>query len=208
MDFFQIGLVLLSYVAGGIPSGFVISKWLKGIDIREHGSGNPGAANVYRVVGKGAGGATLVLDALKGYFPVVLAGHYYPDQLGLHILCGSAAIVGHVWTIFLRFKGGKAVATSAGVFLALLPKPLLCALGVFGLLVALTHHISAGSMAAALVFPFLAILFGSPWQLSAMAFAACGLILYKHIPNYKRLMEGRELFFKHGSHLENGKKNK
>lgn len=208
MDIFEIGLIALSYVAGGIPSGFIISKWVKGIDIRQHGSGNPGAANVYRVVGKGPGAATLILDALKGYLAVKIAGHYFPDHLWLHVLCGSAAIIGHVWTIFLGFKGGKAVATSSGVFLALLPKPLLCSLGVFGILVAITHHISAGSMAAALVFPFLAMAFGSPWPLTVMAFGACGLILYKHIPNFKRLTEGRELFFKHGSHLEKGEKNK
>lgn len=205
MDPFVVGLCALSYLAGGIPTGYLLARSLKGIDIREHGSGNPGAANVYRVVGRGAGAATLAADALKGFFPVLLARRWYPDSYWVMVLCGALAIVGHVWTVFLKFRGGKGVATSAGVFAALLPKPLAGAVAVFILGVAATGHISVGSMGAALVFPFLAIFLHSPAVLSAMAFCVSGLVLIKHVPNFKRLVYGSELSFRHGSHLENGK---
>ncbi|MBI4348031.1 MAG: glycerol-3-phosphate 1-O-acyltransferase PlsY [Elusimicrobia bacterium] len=201
-----VGLGALSYLAGGIPTGYLLARRLKGIDIREHGSGNPGAANVYRVVGKGAGAATLFVDALKGFFPVMLARHYYPTDYTIQILCGALAIVGHVWTIFLGFRGGKGVATSAGVFIALLPKPMLGAIGVFILGVALTGHISVGSMAAAGLFPIFALLLKEPWPLTAMGTAAGLLILIKHIPNFRRLVLGEELHFSHGSHLEKTEK--
>ena len=196
----------MSYLAGGIPTGYLISRQLKGIDIREHGSGNPGAANVYRVVGRGAGAATLFVDALKGFFPVLMARYFFPTTYWVQILCGAAAIVGHVWTIFLGFRGGKGVATSAGVFLALLPKPMLGAIAVFAAGVALTGHISVGSMAAALLFPFFALILREPLPLTGMAFAAGILILLKHIPNFRRLVLGEELHFGHGSHLEKPEK--
>lgn len=202
----MLGLGLLSYLAGGIPTGYLLARKLKGIDIREHGSGNPGAANVYRVVGKGAGAMTLFVDALKGFFPVLLARHYYPEDYRIQIGCGALAIIGHVWTVFLGFRGGKGVATSAGVFVALLPKPMLGAIGVFILGVAATGHISVGSMAGALLFPFFALFLGEPFPLTLMAFAAGSLILIKHIPNFRRLVLGEELHFQHGSHLEKPEK--
>ena len=206
MDFSILGVCLLSYLAGGIPTGYLIARRLKGIDIREHGSGNPGAANVYRVVGHGAGAATLLVDALKGFFPVLLARYLFPSTYWVQILCGASAIIGHDWTIFLGFRGGKGVATSAGVFLALLPKPILGALAVFAVGVALTGHISVGSMGAALLFPFFSLLFKEPLPLTLMAAAASCLILIKHIPNFRRIVLGRELHFSHGSHLEKSDK--
>src|SRR3974390_3170536 len=90
----------LSYLAGGIPTGYLIARRLKGIDIREHGSGNPGAANVYRVVGRWDGWGTLAIDALKGFVPVLIARYFYPDDPGVQVACGGAAIVGHIWTVF------------------------------------------------------------------------------------------------------------
>ncbi len=199
-------LFILSYLAGGIPTGYLLARWLKGIDIREHGSGNPGAANVYRIVGRTAGGLTLFVDALKGFFPVLLARQCFPQDYNIQIACGALAILGHVWTIFLNFRGGKGVATSAGVFVALLPRPILGALAVFALGVTLTGHISVGSMSAALVFPFLAWALQEPLPLTLMAAAVCTLILVKHIPNFKRLVLGKELHFSHGSHLEKSEK--
>lgn len=189
-------LALASYLLGGIPSGYLIARYAKGIDIRQHGSGNPGAANVYRTVGRGAGILTLTLDALKGYLPVLLAVRLYPDNHLVTVLCGAMAIVGHIWTIFLRFKGGKGVATSAGVFLALLPKPILASMAAFGAGVALSGHISVGSMAGSLTMPFFCILFGSPLPLTYAASAASLLILLKHIPNLRRLMGNKELSYK------------
>ncbi|MBI5201558.1 MAG: glycerol-3-phosphate 1-O-acyltransferase PlsY [Elusimicrobia bacterium] len=196
----------VSYLAGGIPTGYLLAKKLKGIDIREHGSGNPGSANVYRVVGKGAGAATLFVDALKGFFPVLLARHYFPEDYRVQIGCGALAIIGHVWTIFLGFRGGKGVATSAGVFLALLPKPMLGAILTFVIGVALTGHISVGSMAAAALCPVFAWFLHEPWPLTLMSAGAGALILIKHIPNFRRIVLGKELNFQHGSHLEKNEK--
>lgn len=195
MDLSVIPLAVFSYLAGGIPTGYLVAKQLKGIDIREHGSGNPGTANVYRTVGKGAGIVTFIVDALKGFFPVLLARHFFPDDYVAMALCGGLAIVGHVWTIFLRFKGGKAVATSAGVFFALAPKAAALAIVVFAIGVAITGHISVGSMVGALLFPFFVIVFHSPKPVIGLAVGATLLILIRHIPNLKRLLKKEELNF-------------
>ena len=159
-------LAATCYVSGGVPSGYLIAKRYKGIDIREHGSGNPGAANVYRVVGSAAGFATLAIDALKGFVPVLSARLVFPKDYPILVLCGALAIIGHIWTIFLGFRGGKGVATSAGVFAALLPKPLLLAVIAFIVGAASSGHIAVGSMAAALALPLSAWLFGSPAPLT------------------------------------------
>jgi glycerol-3-phosphate acyltransferase PlsY len=186
------GLVLLSYLAGGIPTGYLVVRRLKGIDIRAHGSGNPGTANVYRVAGAEAGAVTLLVDALKGFVPVLIAQRLYPHQPWFVILCGAAAIIGHDWTVFLGFQGGKGVATSAGVFAALTPQPLALTLmsflgGMWG-----SGHISVGSLSAAVVLPILCLLLGSPYPCTIAALAASLLIICKHIPNIKRLRAVRE----------------
>ena len=191
MDITQIGLVLSSYLAGGIPTGYLVVRRLKGIDIREYGSGNPGTANVYRVAGAKAGVITLFVDALKGYIPVVLAGHWYPGRTVFIVVCGVAAIIGHDWTIFLGFKGGKGVATSAGVFAALIPKATALTLVVFSIGLGLSGHISVGSMAGAVVLPIFSFLSAAPAAYTLTAASACLLILYKHIPNIKRLLQDR-----------------
>ncbi len=193
MDLRLLGLAVGSYLAGGIPTGYLAVKKLKGFDIRDYGSGNPGTANVYRVAGPMAGAITLFVDSLKGFFPVLLARHLYPDSPAIPILCGALAIIGHVWTVFLGFRGGKGVATSAGVFAALMPKATAGAAAVFALGFWLSGHISVGSMAAATVLPILNVVFGGEPYYTAMAGAACALILFKHIPNLKRLLSGKEL---------------
>lgn len=184
-------LVPAAYLLGGVPAGYLIAKRAKGIDIRGEGSGNPGAANVYHVVGKAAGAATLAVDALKGWLPVTLARTLEPEDPSLMLLCGGAAIVGHVWTVFLCFRGGKGVATSAGVFAAVLPLPTAVAVAVFVVVTALSRHISAGSIAASALFPFFAL--GAPRPVLAFCTAACALILYKHIPNIRYLLTGEKL---------------
>ena len=144
-------LILVSYFLGAIPTGYLIAKKVMGIDIREHGSGNPGAANVYRTVGKWAGVSTFLVDALKGFIPVSAALYLcadYPHKYWVAIACGTIAILGHMWTIYLKFRGGKGVATSAGVFAALLPIPTAIAFGVFVICVALWGRISIGSICA------------------------------------------------------------
>lgn len=191
MDITAASLVTLSYVLGGVPSGYIIARMTRGIDIRQHGSGNPGTANVYRVLGRKAGLQTLTADALKGFVPVCLAVVYRPEQPAVSFLCGAMAIVGHVWTVFLNFGGGKGVATTAGVFLALLPGCMAPTAVIFLVAMGLSGHISVGSMTAAAAFPFLALAAGSPPAYTALAFASCALILYKHVPNLKKLMKER-----------------
>lgn len=193
LDFHIFSLIVLSYLAGGIPTGYLVVKRLKGIDIREHGSGNPGTANVYRVAGVIPGLITLAVDALKGFLPVLLAQHLYPGRLTLHVMTGAAAIIGHDWTIFLGFGGGKGVATSAGVFAAMMPKSMACTVGVFAVCVWLSGHISVGSMAGAAAIPFFNWIFGVPAELTWMSAVAAALILYKHIPNIRRLLSKKEL---------------
>ncbi|MBI4679438.1 MAG: glycerol-3-phosphate 1-O-acyltransferase PlsY [Elusimicrobia bacterium] len=188
------GLVVLSYLLGGIPTGYLAVRWLRGIDIREHGSGNPGTANVYRIAGVVPGVITLVVDGLKGFVPVMLAQRFFPHQAVVMMLCGAAAIIGHDWTVFLGFKGGKGVATSAGVFAAMMPKPLAAAVAAFIVGYAASGHISVGSIAAAAALPVFNLVFQTPLPFTAMAAAAAALILFKHLPNIKRLLAGKELF--------------
>ncbi len=189
----QGGLLILSYLMGGIPTGYLVVRRMKGIDIREHGSGNPGTANVYRIAGAMAGAVTLVIDAAKGFVPVLLARRFFADHPIFVILCGAAAIIGHDWTVFLGGRGGKGVATSAGVFAALIPLPMALGLAVFIAGVRLSGHISVGSMAAAVVLPVLSLLLKEPGAYSMAALASSLLIFYKHIPNIRRLREAREL---------------
>lgn len=193
IDFRDIALMFFGYLAGGIPTGYLVVKRLKGYDIRTVGSGNPGTANVYRNAGAVPGLITLVVDALKGFAPVYLSIYLQPRRPELAIACGAAAIIGHNWTPLLGFKGGKGVATSAGVFLALLPGPMAATLGVFVLAVRLSGHISVGSMSAALALPVAAFMMGSKTAYCIAALVSGLLIVYKHIPNIKRLKENKEL---------------
>jgi glycerol-3-phosphate acyltransferase PlsY len=198
-NFHILSLFLFSYLAGGIPTGYLVVKRLYGYDIRTRGSGNPGTANVYRNAGALPGAITLFVDALKGFAPVWLGLRYYPDHRGLAVGLGAAAIVGHNWTPFLGFKGGKGVATSAGVFSALLPVPMAITAAVFLIAVKLSGHISVGSMTGAIAMPVAAAACGSPRAFTAAAAGAGAMILYKHIPNIKRLLADRELGFQpHG----------
>ncbi|MFA5161434.1 MAG: glycerol-3-phosphate 1-O-acyltransferase PlsY [Elusimicrobiales bacterium] len=210
MDTYKIGLMVFSYVLGGIPSGYLIARAAKGIDIRQHGSGNPGAANVYRVVGKWAGWATLLADAAKGFIPVQLVFYLYPHQSSykLAVVCGSLAIFGHMWTVFLKFKGGKGVATSLGVFSAMLPFPTMIAFCVFALAVALSGHISVGSIAAAAVLPAASFIIKDrnyDISFSVLVSLVSLLIIYKHLPNMKRLLAKKELAFSDGSKADDKK---
>ena len=193
-------LFIASYLLGGVPTGYLIGR-LHGIDIRRHGSGNPGTANVYRTLGKLPGIATFTADFLKGFIPAFIAMGFYkgPGHWWIPVTAGGLAIAGHIWTVFLNFRGGKGVATAAGVFMAMLPVPTAGAFVVFAIAVAATHHISVGSMAASVSLPLLCLLLGSPGRepLTYMAFTVCALIFYTHIPNIRRILSGKELSFKH-----------
>ena len=196
-------LILISYFLGAVPTGYLIAKKTMGIDIREHGSGNPGAANVYRTVGKWAGVSTFLVDALKGFIPVcaalkLCAGH--PYRYWVAIACGTIAILGHMWTIYLKFRGGKGVATSAGVFAALLPVPTAIAFASFVVCVALWGRISIGSIVACIVLPICSFFIGKhPLAVNLMVTAIGALVIYKHVPNIKRLLQQKELKFEDGA---------
>lgn len=193
-------LALFSYLLGAVPTGYLIARRVMGIDIREHGSGNPGAANVYRTVGKWAGITTFLIDGLKGFIPVSLVLHVFPGEYWQAILCGTIAILGHMWTIYLKFRGGKGVATSAGVFAALLPIPTALAFTAFVICVALWGRISIGSIAACLVLPISGYFIGHhSITVDIMSTAIGLLVIYKHVPNIKRLLAKKELAFEDGS---------
>ena len=193
-------LALFSYLLGAVPTGYLIARRVMGIDIREHGSGNPGAANVYRTVGKWAGITTFLIDGLKGFIPVSIVLHVFPGEYWQAILCGTIAILGHMWTIYLKFRGGKGVATSAGVFAALLPIPTALAFTAFVICVALWGRISIGSITACLVLPISGYFIGHhSITVDIMSTAIGLLVIYKHVPNIKRLLAKKELAFEDGS---------
>lgn len=197
-------LALFSYLLGAVPTGYLIARRVMGIDIREHGSGNPGAANVYRTVGKWAGICTFLVDGLKGFIPTCLALHLFPELYWPAILCGTIAILGHMWTIYLKFRGGKGVATSAGVFAALLPIPTALAFTAFVICVALWGRISIGSIVACVVLPMASFFIGKhPMGVNIMVTAIGLLVIYKHIPNIKRLLAKKELKFEDGAKKRN-----
>ncbi len=184
-----------SYLVGSIPTAFLAGKLLKGIDIRQVGSGNIGATNVFRSIGKTAGIGVLVIDMLKGVVPVLLAANFAPGPYTeiYKILAGLAAICGHIWTVFLNFKGGKGVATSTGVLLTLAPIAALAAFIVFILTVTISRYISLGSMMAASAMPLLTWYF-NPGQTELFYFVLVVAVLIdlRHIPNLKRIVKHEE----------------
>jgi glycerol-3-phosphate acyltransferase PlsY len=190
----QVFLPALAYFAGAIPTGYLIARHFFKMDIRQHGSGNPGAANIYRTCGKAAGFATFILDACKGYLPVIFALHR-GHSLEFGMATGLLAVFGHIWTIFLKFRGGKGVATAAGVCVALLPIPTLIALAIFVAALGATGHISMGSILAAAAMPAASFALGSPPVLAWGTLTICGIILIRHISNMKRMLSGMELRF-------------
>lgn len=189
-----------AYLLGSIPTGYLVAK-AKGIDIRSVGSGNIGATNAMRVLGKPAGIFVLLMDALKGFAAVALLADGLPQLLQLsipnvqanHLLAGICAVLGHNYTCWLKFKGGKGIATTAGVFLALAPWALLVALVVFILAVLLTKYVSVGSIAAAIALP-VTVWVMSPQNvlLGSMTTALGVLAIYKHKGNIQRLRAGTE----------------
>lgn len=184
--------VPLAYLLGSIPTGYLLGKILKGIDIREHGSGNPGATNVFRVVGKGAGIATLIIDGFKGFLPVQIVLNLMPQNQWLALLTGLSAIVGHNWSIFLRFRGGKGVATSAGLFLALIPVPTLIAMSFFLAALLITKHVSVGSMVGVISLCVSTSILTASTLLTLFTIFCALIILFSHRKNIHRLFLGQE----------------
>jgi glycerol-3-phosphate acyltransferase PlsY len=188
-----IGFGVVSYLLGSIPTGFLWGK-ARGIDIRKVGSGNIGATNVMRTLGKGPGIAVLVLDAAKGFLPVFFAPRFFPkvDPYAVQILCCVCVIAGHNWTCWLKFKGGKGIATSAGALLAFLPLPLLCSLGVWLIVFAVWRYVSLASICAAVAIPIATWLIARNGTLIIFTTAIGAVAIYKHKTNIQRLFAGTE----------------
>lgn len=207
-------LLLCAYLAGSIPTSIITGKLLRGIDIREHGSRNPGATNTFRVLGKKIGIFVGAVDIFKGFFaarwlPVLLPSGDGITLENRMILAGIAVIAGHVWTVFSGFRGGKGVGTAFGVFIGLAPIPSLIALVVWCALTFGTGYVSLGSIAAATVLPLSVIILGmlrgdlsTPMVLISVI--VCALVIVRHRSNIARLLRGEENRF--GRHKESDKR--
>jgi len=202
IDIFLMILALgLAFLLGSLPFSYWVVKAKCGADLRDSGSGNIGATNVFRTQGKALGSLALALDALKGLaavilIPVLFSSPYFLDSFSYQILLGILAIAGHTFTPFLNWKGGKGVATSAGVFLGILPLAFFIALGLFLIVFLITRIISVSSLTAAFFFPIIIAIteLGMPHFLEAViiGIALALFIFYTHRSNIKRLIKGEE----------------
>jgi glycerol-3-phosphate acyltransferase PlsY len=183
--------VLAAYIIGSIPFALIMARRWGTTDLRLIGSGNLGAANVWRVTGATAGVLVALLDILKGAAGVVVAQRLDSDAAAPAV-AGVAAVVGHIYPVWLGFRGGKGVATSCGVFAVLTPLAVLAALGVFALSVWITKYISAGSVMASLALPPLAYVIGSPGSVVAASAVVAALVSFRHRSNLTRVRAGTE----------------
>lgn len=191
-------LLLASYLLGAIPFGLLFSRAV-GKDVRQEGSGNIGATNVNRVLGKKLGILTLLCDVAKGFFPVFLASYFLPptESAGLIVaLCGLATVLGHMFSVYMGFKGGKGVATALGVFLFFSPLAVLFVMLVFIAVVYFSGFVSAGSLAASACIPLCLWLLGSSMPVLLVACSIALLIWLKHSSNINRLRRGEEKSWK------------
>jgi acyl phosphate:glycerol-3-phosphate acyltransferase len=205
-------IIILSYLVGSIPTSIIISKLTSGIDIREHGSGNAGGSNVMRILGWKQGLLVIILDALKGAFAVVVIArlHYgglpfqnvspFDDFTLVQIIAGIAAVIGHIWTVFAGFRGGKGIATALGMLIMIVTVDMLVALGIFIIVVTISRYISLGSILAALSVP-LTLAFRenilndhiqSYGTLLPFVAAVSLLVVFTHRKNVIRLLNGTE----------------
>ena len=203
-------VLALGYLCGSLPWGLWLGRWLRGVDVRELGSKNLGATNVYRSLGPGIGIAVLLLDIAKGAFPVwwlpglALAADFPGGPEWRRLTAGLAAVLGHVFTMFAGFKGGKGVATTVGVLLALSPPAFLVFVAVFVGIVAVTRFISLGSILGSVAFAAtLGVVAPGGWGSPTFAFGAAiaALVVVRHQDNIRRLLRGEErrFSFKGGS---------
>lgn len=190
-------ILATAYLLGSIPFGYLLVRFFRKEDVRAIGSGNIGATNVARAGGKGLGILTLALDLVKGLVAVLLAKHFAPAVADLAVGAAVAAVLGHVFPVWLRFKGGKGVATALGVFLILAPLAALGSLLVFVLVVAITRLVSLASILAAVLIPVFAMFTvpnHTPAFVAGTIFIAL-LVVLKHHANMARLMQGKETRF-------------
>jgi glycerol-3-phosphate acyltransferase PlsY len=188
MGFFSL---ILGYLMGSIPSGWIAGHWLKGIDLRELGSGSTGATNVLRQVGKGPALVVFLIDVGKGAAAVLIARALGQGDW-IQVLAGLTALAGHIWPVWLGFKGGKAVATGLGMFLGLAWPVGLASFGVFWLTLWIFRIVSLSSVLAAVSLPLLMIRFSGIDSYILIALVAMGLVLWRHRSNLSRILEGSE----------------
>ncbi len=187
--------MLLAYLAGSIPTGLWMGKYTRGVDLRDFGSGNLGATNAFRVLGKKLGFLVLLIDVLKGMLPVLLL----PRLLGMEdvtpgdeMFIGGAAIAGHVLSMFVNFRGGKGVATALGVFLAIAPLEMSIILLIGIILIAVTGYVSLASIVGAALLPLFLYVSGRPTEVLFVATVISVIVIFRHRSNLVRLVQGRE----------------
>ena len=186
-------IFFVSYLIGSFPTGFLIGKYLKNIDLRSIGSGSTGATNVLRNVGKWPALLVFIIDVSKGLLAVKIAQNF-TDQGLIEVMAGISAITGHIWPVWLRGKGGKAVATGLGMFLALSWKVGIASLGIFLIVLAKTKFVSLSSISAAILLPFFMFFYLSNFIHSYffISLIVALLVIWKHRTNIKRLLKGEE----------------
>jgi glycerol-3-phosphate acyltransferase PlsY len=193
-------LLVISYVLGSISFSVRIGKWIYGVDVREHGSGNAGATNTFRVLGTTAGTVVLVLDVLKGLLAVMLPVWWLNEIQSpvlfenFRVMCGAAAVLGHVFPVFERFKGGKGVATLLGVAVGMFPQVALICIGLFLMILLLTRYVSLGSILASLAYGLILLLVERVHHDASIIYAICIplLVIITHKANIQRLIAGSE----------------
>lgn len=197
--------IIIGYIFGSIPSGLVLVKMVCGIDIREYGSKNIGTTNVFRTVGGRMASIVLITDVVKGILAVLLVRYLFESSLHLELLTAIASLLGHNYSVFLGFKGGRGVATGLGLILLFMPDVCIFSFTVWLVIVFVTRYVSLGSIVGAFITPIVAYYRGYPIELVLFALAACVFVIVRHYENMKRLIAGTESKIKQGS-LENIKK--
>lgn len=205
-------VIVLAYLVGSIPTSIIVSKLVKGIDIRNYGSGNAGGSNVFRILGWKWGVSVILLDAVKGAIAVIVVARLYLDNFPFNnitpfddftlvqIICGLAAVIGHIWTVFAGFRGGKGIATALGFMITIITVDMILALAVFVLVVTLSRYISLGSLTAAVSVPIILVIRENIFGINIpgyntilpFAIAISLLVIYTHRKNIDRLIKGSE----------------
>lgn len=190
--------IILAYLIGSFPTSFLLARAMKGIDIRQVGSMNAGATNVLRTVGKMPALVTLIVDILKGVFAVTILTHFF-YAFGIDLvfefyqgLIGLTVVCGHIWSVFLKFKGGKGVATTLGVALGITPLALIPTIAIWAAVFFLSSYVSLASILSLMLFPIIACFLGYNFYTILFSVAICSLSIYKHKDNVKRLLKGEE----------------
>lgn len=185
-------MLVLAYLVGAIPFGLIVGKVFYGADVRQHGSGNVGTTNVFRVLGKKAGVVVMVLDIMKGYVPALLAVLIFDSQPWYVIFVAAAPVVGHMYSVFLKGSGGKGVATGAGVVLALYPLAFLICFATWIALILVTRYVSVASLTVAVLVPVLVILHHDPLPYEIAGVLVGIIVWWAHRGNIRRLLKGTE----------------